>query len=270
MSQNVCGYAPSALWRMPKKQSMPMLISALQEVVQLRVEIKKLNEKLDKGTEQHLADTEKLNKFYMKTKEENKKLKEEIKKLKEEKQRDTIAEVRSARDRALSENKKLKEENQRMSRFLESREIKYCEKCREYNEETEGFGYNGVFQDSEGEWVCDDCHEVEIADLIEENKKLKEKVKHPSLSDFMERAELNGDYKAFVKEYYPDVSLKEVGLYESDEEEPPDCCVSCDTRFDLHYTMNNCDGIQKGKYNDYFGSEKDDGDLCPDCINTIC
>ena len=32
--------------------------------------------KLDEGTEQHLADTKKLNKFYMKTKEENEKLKE--------------------------------------------------------------------------------------------------------------------------------------------------------------------------------------------------
>ncbi len=65
----------------------------------------------------------------------------------------------AAMDALEEENKKLKEENQRMSRFLESREIKYCEKCREYNEETECFGYNGVFQDSQGEWICDDCHE---------------------------------------------------------------------------------------------------------------
>ena len=41
-----------------------------------------LREKLDTGTEQHMADTQKLNKFYMKTKEENKKLAEELNKLK--------------------------------------------------------------------------------------------------------------------------------------------------------------------------------------------
>jgi len=71
------------------------------------------------------------------------------------------------------EIKKLKEENQRMSRFLQSREIKYCEKCREYNEETEGFGYNGVFQNSEGEWVCDDCHEEEEEEICCECKREK-------------------------------------------------------------------------------------------------
>ena len=37
-----------------------------------------LKKKLDEGTEQHLADTKKLNKFYMKTKEENDELKEQI------------------------------------------------------------------------------------------------------------------------------------------------------------------------------------------------
>ena len=51
-------------------------------------QIEILRKKLDEGTEQHLADTKKLNKFYMKTKEENDKekntLKVEIAKLKEE------------------------------------------------------------------------------------------------------------------------------------------------------------------------------------------
>ena len=111
----------------------------------------------------------------------------------------------------MRESSRLKEENNRMFRFLESREIKYCEKCREYNEETEGFGFNGVFQDSEGEWVCDDCHD-----------------------------------------------------------EPPERCEICDKRFDLHYTMNQCDGNLRDKYDDYFGSEKDQWDVCPDCIHTIC
>ena len=46
----------------------------------------------------------------------------------------------------------------------------------------------------------------------------------------------------------------------------PDRCEACDTRFDLHYTMNHCDKDLRKKYDDYFCSEEDDGDLCPECI----
>ena len=46
----------------------------------------------------------------------------------------------------------------------------------------------------------------------------------------------------------------------------PDRCEMCDTRFDLHYTMNHCDKELRKKYDDYFGSEDDDGDLCPTCL----
>ncbi len=55
----------------------------------------------------------------------------------------------------------------------------------------------------------------------EEIKKLKSNQRHHTLDDFMERSESWPEYKDFVKEYYPDVSLKEVGLagYESEEEE---------------------------------------------------
>ena len=45
---------------------------------ELKEENEGLKKKLDEGTEQHLADTKKLNNFYMKTKEENEKLKEVV------------------------------------------------------------------------------------------------------------------------------------------------------------------------------------------------
>lgn len=48
-----------------------------EEIQKLKRENEGLREKLDEGTEQHLADTKKLNKFYMKTKKENEELKEE-------------------------------------------------------------------------------------------------------------------------------------------------------------------------------------------------
>ena len=131
-------------------------------------EIKKLKEQLEDVKEEYWEKgwhTGKCDTFD-EIDETVKPLKEEIKKLKEENEElhhdfdllesslHTCPWIKEG-----EEAKKLKEENQRMSRFLESREIKYCEKCREYNEETEGFGFNGVFQDSQGEWICDDCHE---------------------------------------------------------------------------------------------------------------
>tara|TARA_R110000787_G_scaffold199276_2_gene310342 strand:- start:10078 stop:10407 length:330 start_codon:yes stop_codon:yes gene_type:complete len=50
-------------------------------------------------------------------------------------------------------------------------------------------------------------------------------------------------------------------------DDTPDQCEMCDTRFDLHYTMNHCDKELRKKYDDYFDSPDDDfGDICPDCI----
>jgi len=50
----------------------------IQTITKLKEENEGLKKKLDEGTEQHLADTKKLNNFYMKTKEENEKLKEVV------------------------------------------------------------------------------------------------------------------------------------------------------------------------------------------------
>jgi len=58
------------------------------------------------------------------------------------------------------EIKKLKEQSDRMSRFLESREIKYCEKCEEYGEMTDDpENCDGIFQNQKGNFICTDCHE---------------------------------------------------------------------------------------------------------------
>ena len=50
-------------------------------------------------------------------------------------------------------------------------------------------------------------------------------------------------------------------------DETPDQCTRCDTRFDLQYSLRHCDQDLSKKYDDYFGSEDDDGDLCPDCMH---
>tara|TARA_R110000822_G_scaffold31173_1_gene90241 strand:+ start:381 stop:1025 length:645 start_codon:yes stop_codon:yes gene_type:complete len=51
------------------------------------------------------------------------------------------------------------------------------------------------------------------------------------------------------------------------EEKGPDCCEGCDTEFDLTYTMNHCDPAVRKKYEAYFGSPDDDGDMCAECMD---
>jgi hypothetical protein len=136
-----------------------------------------------------------------------------------------------------------------------------------------------------GELTCEGCFEEgksksikeENKKLKEENKKLKEEAAtnqrratiYQFMSEYMEKADLFGEYYDYIREYYPDERTAAGDLVSSDEE-PPERCEICDKTFDLHYTMNHCDGNLREKYDDYFGSEKDQGDVCPDCINTIC
>ena len=97
--------------------------------------------------------------------------------------------------------------------------------------------------------------EVEIADLKEELDKAND-----------ERYKMSQIANANGWDIYPTDSEEEEE--EDSDEDLPDRCVSCDKTFDLHYIMNNADKETKQKYDEYFGSEEDGGDLCLDCINT--
>jgi len=118
MSQTACGYSLSGLWKMNKKQSIPMLFAALQEVGDLQ---------------------------------------RQIRELKLERQRDTIAEVRSARDRAISQNKKLKEENKKLKE-----EVEHCQGIMEGDEDLEE--------------RLKAQHQIDIECFQEDIKKLKEEL----------------------------------------------------------------------------------------------
>ncbi len=65
------------------------------------------------------------------------------------------------------ERKKLKEQNQRMSAYIDSYEVKYCETCLAYHMDTEEYGHGGVFVRADwGRYICDDCYD----DLPDEEK----------------------------------------------------------------------------------------------------
>jgi len=114
-----------------------------------------------------------------------------------------------------------------------------------------------------------------IKKLQEENNKLKEENKE--LKDLCDK-----QVKAYALAVsrYPEVKneveeLKEEikNLKEELEEancSMPDCCVDCDKRFDLHSVMNDItceeDECLRKKYDEYFGSDNDRGDLCKQCI----
>tara|TARA_R110002167_G_scaffold53103_3_gene152587 strand:+ start:727 stop:1395 length:669 start_codon:yes stop_codon:yes gene_type:complete len=81
-------------------------------------EYEELKEKLDKGTEQHLADTKKLNDFYKAVKAENQKLKRENEKLKADnetlEEKITCLESDSHNEVSLAEYEELQEENEKL------------------------------------------------------------------------------------------------------------------------------------------------------------
>lgn len=105
------------------------------------------------------------------------------------------------------ENKKLKEENHRMSSYIESREIKYCDKCRKYGDYDEGYG-DFVYNDDTCQYICHEC----------------------------------------VK-----------------DEEEVDLCWMCEKKF----CLNDAISCNQKAYNEYLGSDKDDGDICIECIGII-
>ena len=97
------------------------------------------------------------------------------------------------------------------------------------------------------------------SDQKEENEKLKEKndYAYKQLNELMSKATLLKD----------EIESKEESDSESEEEE--DECVCCGTNFDQHEARYNQGEDLRLKYQKYFGSENDDGDICPECLNKI-
>ena len=56
------------------------------------------------------------------------------------------------------EKKKLEEKNERMEQYIESREVKYCEKCLKYGDEDIDI-FSHEDPDDECDWICETCKE---------------------------------------------------------------------------------------------------------------
>ena len=87
---------------------------------------------------------------------EDKKTREELKK--------EVKEIKKKSMKSISklgrEKKDLKKEHDRMSAYMYSREIKYCDKCRKYGDYHEGYG-DFVYNDDTCEYICHECNEEE-------------------------------------------------------------------------------------------------------------
>jgi uncharacterized phage infection (PIP) family protein YhgE len=131
--------------------------------------------------------------------------------------------------------KKLKEENKKLKEQLQS-------------------------APEEGSWVTCDYQESREKKLQEQNKKLKQlnDYAYKQMNELMSKVTLLTDEIEKLKE-------------ESDSELDEECdqCVCCEVEFDQHEARYNMGEDLRLKYQKYFGSEKDDGDICPECLNRI-
>mgnify|MGYP002623512256 CR=1 FL=1 len=128
----------------------------------------------------------------------------------------------------------------------------------------------------------------EIKRLKDENKNLKADLewnKHEVvrysvaleeeyvLKDEYEKLKQQNDYAyKQVNELMSKVTLLKDELeseFSESSEEEEDECVCCGTNFDQHEARYNKGEDLRLKYQKYFGSENDDGDICPECLEKI-
>lgn len=186
-------------------------------------------------------------------------LKEENEKLKEAIVSQNIRKIKELRE----EINKLKEEKEKLTEHLLCVKNRKDEEIQQYKDTLEE-------------------HFVHYDNLKEENKKLKEtldevrlEILHHNGRNRRTLGDLEPNWQDVAKavDYIDELErIKALWSqrYDSsseEEEDEPDRCVSCDKTFDLSYTIRHADEETKQKYDEYFGSEDDGGDLCSECLN---
>ena len=170
-------------------------------IVELQEEIKGLREKLNTGTEQHLAETNKLNAFYEKKVEENEKLKAENEEI-----QFSLAGMTCDRDQKEEDGDKFYEKNEELKAEIEKLE-------EELNRYPEGAaGYTGEEFD-------------ELVSVKEENDKLKaeiEKLKErkDEAMGLMRKTDEENDYlHKEIKKLKEEIKKLKVSINSDDEDE---------------------------------------------------
>ena len=133
---------------------------------------------------------------------------------------------------------------------------KECDRLQEQNEELKTEKAEMINHRELLEKYLKGC----VADEEEENKKLKAEIQELKLTILSLKSSVVDLRESRDRQERVIEKLAETA------DDTPDQCEACDKRFDLHYTMNHCDKDLRKKYDDYFCSEEDDGDLCPECI----
>lgn len=150
---------------------------ARYEAKEYKEEIEELRKKLDRGSEEHLADTQKLNKFYT---EKSNEYKEEIKELKEE--NETLKKLEEQLPiclRGIEANEKLKEENKKLNDVLSGAVLEIVSEDnqkleKEIKHSEESWKKLAEKYEGEGEWRWAEV-ESWIDGKDEEIEELKEK-----------------------------------------------------------------------------------------------
>lgn len=181
----------------------------------------------------------------------------------------------------LKENKKLKAENEKLKKDNDEWETEYCRV--ESNFESLECD-NKKLHDSFDGWTAT-LEEYKM--LKVENKKLKDTIVSlkSSVDDLREardkrdqqikelKQQVDYAYKQ-LNELMSKVTLLKDELEsdsesDSESEEEEDECVCCGTNFILNEELRHASPERRSKYEDYFGSESDMGDICPECIDKI-
>ena len=119
---------------------------------------------------------------------------------------------------------------------------------------------NKKLKEDNDEWESEYCRVESNAESLEyDNDKLKQQ------NDFAYKQinELMSKVKLLTQE------IEKLKESDSESDEEYDQCVCCEVKFDQDEARYNMGEDLRLKYEKYFGSEDDHGDICPECLNHI-
>lgn len=169
----------------------------------------------------------------------------------------------------LEEYKMLKVENKKLKKENDEWETEYCR--MESNFESLEYD-NKKLKDTivSLKSSVDDLREArDMRDL--KIKRLTEQIGYNDTKIERQNWQLDHAYKQLNELMSKATLLKDEieSKEESDSESEEDECVCCGTNFDQHEARYNKGEDLRLKYQKYFGSENDDGDICPECLDKI-